>query len=53
MLTERASEAFLASTTRDVQAIHRWNDRELGAPGPVTTEVRKVWHEREAELLGD
>jgi branched-chain amino acid aminotransferase len=53
VLTERASEAFLASTTRDVQAIHRWNDRELGAPGPVTTEVRKVWHEREAELLGD
>ena len=53
VLTERASEAFLASTARDVQGIHRWNDRELGAPGPVTTEVRKVWHEREAELLGD
>ncbi|HEY3528330.1 MAG TPA: aminotransferase class IV [Nocardioides sp.] len=51
VLTERAREAFLASTTRDVQGIHRWNDRELGAPGPVTTEVRKVWHEREAELL--
>src|SRR6478672_9590099 len=47
-----ASEAFLASTTRDVQAIARWDDRELEAPGPVTTEVRKVWHEREAELLG-
>jgi branched-chain amino acid aminotransferase len=47
-----ASEAFLASTTRDVQAIARWDDHELEAPGPVTTEVRKVWHEREAELLG-
>ena len=47
-----ASEAFLASTTRDVQAIARWDDRDLDAPGPVTTEVRKVWHEREAELLG-
>jgi branched-chain amino acid aminotransferase len=51
VLNEQASEAFLASTTRDAQAIHRWNDRELGAPGPVTTEVRKVWSEREAELL--
>lgn len=51
VLTERASEAFLASTTRDVQAIHRWDEHELGAPGPVTTEVRKVWQERESELL--
>jgi branched-chain amino acid aminotransferase len=51
VLTEQASEIFLSSTTRDVQGIHRWNDRELGAPGPVTTEARKVWHEREAELL--
>jgi branched-chain amino acid aminotransferase len=51
VLTEQASEIFLSSTTRDVQGIHRWNDRELGAPGPVTTEVRKVWHEREADLL--
>jgi len=47
-----ASEAFLASTTRDVQAIARWDDRQLEAPGPVTTEVRKMWNEREAELLG-
>jgi branched-chain amino acid aminotransferase len=51
VLTEAASEAFLTSTTRDVQAIHRWDDHELGAPGPVTTEVRKAWQEREAELL--
>jgi len=52
VLNEHASEAFLSSTTRDVQAIHRWNDIELGAPGPITTEVRKVWREREPELLG-
>jgi branched-chain amino acid aminotransferase len=51
-LTRNATEIFLSSTTRDVQAVHRWNDRVLGAPGPVTTEVRKVWIEREAELLG-
>jgi branched-chain amino acid aminotransferase len=47
-----ASEAFLASTTRDVQAIARWDDLDLSAPGPVTTEVRKVWQEREPDLLG-
>jgi branched-chain amino acid aminotransferase len=47
-----ATEAFLASTTRDVQGIHRWDDRDLPAPGPITTEVRKIWQEREAELLG-
>ena len=29
-----ASEVFLASTTRDVQAIARWDDRDLAAPGP-------------------
>jgi len=52
-VVERASEAFLASTTRDVQGIHRWDDRDLPAPGPVTTEVRKVWSAREAELLAD
>jgi branched-chain amino acid aminotransferase len=52
VLGEQASEAFLASTTRDVQGIHRWDDRDLPALGPVTTEVRKVWNEREADLLG-
>jgi branched-chain amino acid aminotransferase len=51
VVAEQASEAFLTSTTRDVQGIHRWDDRDLPAPGPVTTEVRKVWHEREADLL--
>jgi branched-chain amino acid aminotransferase len=48
-VAEQASEAFLASTTRDVQAIHRWDDRDLGGPGPVTTAAQKVWREREAE----
>ena len=51
VVVTRASEAFAASTTRDVQAIQRWDDRDLGAPGPVTTEVRKVWQERAGELL--
>ena len=38
-VVERASEVFLASTTRDVQAVARWDGRELAAPGPVTAEV--------------
>jgi branched-chain amino acid aminotransferase len=49
VVAAEASEAFLASTTRDVQAIHRWDDRDLGGPGPVTIEAQKVWRDREAE----
>jgi branched-chain amino acid aminotransferase len=47
----RASEVFLVSTTRDVQAVHAWDDRELPAPGPVTRAAQAVWREREPELL--
>lgn len=46
-----ASEAFLASTTRDVQAIARWDDRTLPGPGPVTSEVAAAWRSREAESM--
>jgi branched-chain amino acid aminotransferase len=46
-----ADEVFLVSTTRDVQALHRCDDRELAAPGPVTAECQKVWTEREAADL--
>lgn len=51
-LAEQATEIFLSSTTRDVQGVDRWSDRDLEAPGPITTEVRKVWREHEPELLG-
>ena len=49
---DEASEVFLVSTTRDVQAVARWDDRELIAPGPVTLEVAELWRRREPELLG-
>ena len=49
---DRASEVFLASTTRDVQGVSRWNERDLEAPGPVTQEIREMWKKREPELLG-
>jgi branched-chain amino acid aminotransferase len=51
-VVERASEVFLASTTRDVQAVSRWDNLELTAPGPVTEEVCEMWRKREPELLG-
>ena len=34
-----ADEVFLTSSTRDVQGLHRVDDRELDAPGPVTAEI--------------
>jgi branched-chain amino acid aminotransferase len=49
---EQASEIFLASTTRDVQGVSRWDDRELDAPGPVTQKALETWRSREHELLG-
>lgn len=51
-MVAQASEMFLVSTTRDVQGISRWDDRAVTAPGPVTTEVARVWRDREPELLG-
>ena len=47
-----ASEVFLVSTTRDVQGVTRWDDLELPAPGPVTSEALACWRDREPELLG-
>jgi branched-chain amino acid aminotransferase len=49
---EQASEIFLASTTRDVQPVSHWDERELPTPGPVTREAAEVWRKREPELLG-
>jgi branched-chain amino acid aminotransferase len=51
-VVEGASEVFLASTTRDVQAVAAWDRRELPAPGPITREAAAMWAEREPELLG-
>ncbi len=48
---EHADEVFLASTTRDVQAVRRCDDRDLGSAGPVTQEAAQVWAVREAEHL--
>lgn len=46
---QEATEVFLVSTTRDVQAVERCDDRVLDAPGPVTRQVAAVWAEKERE----
>jgi branched-chain amino acid aminotransferase len=46
---EQAEEIFLTSSLRDVQAVHRVDDRELpGAPGPVTAKAMRLFEERSA-----
>ena len=49
---ERAEEIFLTSTTRDVQAVHRVDGRELpGAPGPVAAKAMRIFAERSGDDL--
>jgi branched-chain amino acid aminotransferase len=48
----RADEVFLTSTLRDVQAVHRVDDRDLpGAPGPVTAKAMRIFEERASDDL--
>jgi branched-chain amino acid aminotransferase len=51
-VVDGASEIFLASTTRDVQPVSRWDDRVLDAPGPVTKAAQESWSANEGSLLG-
>jgi len=43
---QSADEVLLASTTRDVQGVHRIDERDLTAPGPVTQRVAATFRER-------
>jgi branched-chain amino acid aminotransferase len=52
VVVNRASEIFLASTTRDVQPVSRWDDRALDGAGPVTRAAQEAWHANEGSLLG-
>lgn len=51
-IVERASEIFLASTTRDVQPVSHWDELTFGAPGTVTLAAQEAWHRNEGTLLG-
>ena len=46
---DQAQEVFLVSTTRDVQPVHRVDDRELQVPGPVTRGLQETWAARAAD----
>ncbi|MBD0676570.1 aminotransferase class IV [Streptomyces sp. CBMA156] len=46
-----AEEVFLTSTTRDVQAVTRVDDRELPGTGPVTAKAMAVFAERGGDDL--
>nr|BFD85876.1 aminodeoxychorismate lyase [Streptomyces sp. Xyl84] len=49
---ERADEVFLTSTLRDVQAVHRVDERTLpGAEGPVTAKAMRIFAERSGDDL--
>ncbi|WP_262852939.1 aminotransferase class IV [Mumia quercus] len=48
---QRAEEVFLAGTTRDVQGVHRVDDRELPAPGPVTALAAELFAKRAKEQV--
>ncbi|GHJ38841.1 aminotransferase class IV [Streptomyces sp. TS71-3] len=44
---KEADEVFVTSSLRDIQAVHRVDDRELpGAPGPVTAKAMRLFEER-------
>lgn len=46
---DRAEEIFLTSSTRDVQAVHRVDGRELtSAPGPLTAKSMRIFDEHSA-----
>ena len=52
-VVRRASEVFLASTTRDVQPVSAWDDVELPVPGPVTKAAQEAWRDHEDAMLED
>ncbi|MFD7445565.1 aminotransferase class IV [Streptomyces sp. NPDC059909] len=46
---DRAEEIFLTSTTRDVQAVHRVDSRELSpTPGPLTAKAMRIFEDHAA-----
>jgi branched-chain amino acid aminotransferase len=45
---QRATEIFISSSTRDVQPVHRIDQRTLSAVGDITTAVSSVFRARSA-----
>ncbi len=49
-ILQTADEVFITSSTRDVQAVSRVDDRELAAPGPVTVRAAEAFAEHAPQL---
>lgn len=47
---ETADEVFITSSTRDIQAVSRVDQREIAAPGPVTRRVAQAFATHAAAL---
>ena len=45
-ILKEADEAFLTSSTRDIQPISKIDDRELNAPGPISIKLRDAFKEK-------
>lgn len=45
---QAADEVFVVSSTRDVQAVTRWDDVEWSSPGALTAEIAGLFAERSA-----
>lgn len=43
-----ADEVFVVSTTRDVQPVHRCDERSWPDPGPLTRRAQEIWRQGEA-----
>ena len=46
-----ADEVFLTSSMRDVQAVHRWDEIDLGRAHPVTSRVTATFAERSSSVI--
>ncbi|GAB3584424.1 aminotransferase class IV [Calidifontibacter terrae] len=49
-ILQTADEVFITSSTRDVQAVSRVDDRELSAPGPVTVRTARAFADHAPHL---
>lgn len=47
-ILDTADEVFITSSTRDIQAVHAVGDRELPAPGPLTTAASAAFQQAAA-----
>lgn len=47
---QSADEVIITNSSRDVQGVHRIDDRELPAPGPLTARAVEAWRTAEADL---